>query len=286
MKTSSKLKFWTKSILLIILLLVVLNLPPVSTKTKNFFYFISSPIQKSFWKAGNSISDFFETIANIKNLKKENEELELKIQELLGKNIKIPELEKENKFLREALDIGLEKEFELTLAEVTGKDVSQDSILIDKGFKDGILNNLPVITRQKVLIGKIGQVYEDFSRVVLISNKESVLNVEIFRDDEAVSSSTPFANARVGDEENFVDNISGVIKGKGNFQLILDLVPREKEIKEGDTIITSSLGGVFPKGLLIGKIQKIKKSDVEPFQQAEVKMTFDIKELETVFIVK
>jgi len=249
--------------------LVVLNLPPLSSKVKNFFYLISSPIQKILWKTGDRASDFFETIANIKNLKKENEELKLKTQELLVKNIEILELEKENKFLREALEIGLEKEFELIFAEVTGKDVSQDSILINKGSKNGILNNLPVIAQQKVLVGRVEEIYENFSRVILISDKESVFNVEIFR----------------VDDENFVDNISGVVKGKGNFQLILDLIPKEKEIKEGDTIITSSLGGVFPKGLLVGQVQKIKKSDIEPFQQAEVKPAFDIKELEKVFII-
>lgn len=266
--TSGKLKFWIKTILLIILLLVFLNLPFVSMRTKNFFYFISSPIQKNLWKAGCWTSDFFETIINIKNLKEENKELKLKTQELLGENIKISEAEKENKFLREALEIGLEKEFELTFAEVIGKDVSQDSILINKGFKNGILSNLPVITQQKVLIGKIGEVYEDFSKVILVSNPKSIFNVEIFRD-----------------EEDFTDNISGIIKGKGNFHLILDLIPREKEIKEGDTVITSSLGGVFPKGLLVGKIQGIKKKDVEPFQLAEIKTAFDIKELRAVFII-
>lgn len=268
MKLSPKLKIGAKLVLLIIFL-VILNLTPVSKRVKNFFYFISEPVQKSFWRAGDKVSDFFETVANIKNLKKENEELKLKIQELLAKNAKIPELEKENKILREALEIGLEKEFKLILAEVIGKDISQDSILIDKGLKDGVTNNLPVITQQKSLVGKIGEVYENFSKVILISNKGGAFNAQISRG-----------------EENLAEDISGLVKGKGNFQLFLDLVPKEKEIKEGDLIITSSLGGVFPKGLLVGQIQKIKKSDIEPFQQAEIKLAFDINELETIFIIK
>ena len=303
MKLSPKLKIGAKLVLLIIFL-VILNLTPVSKRVKNFFYFISSPIQKSFWRAGDKVSDFFETVANIKNLKKENEELKLKIQELLAKNAKIPELEKENKDLREALEIGLEKEFKLILAQVIGKDISQDSILIDKGLKDGVTNNLPVITQQKSLVGKIGEVYENFSKVILISNKGSAFNAQISRVDEAAAVSSPTellrsksegkeesaalfvpANARVG-EEGLAEDISGLVKGKGNFQLFLDLVPKEKEIKEGDLIITSSLGGVFPKGLLVGQIQKIKKSDIEPFQQAEIKPAFEIKELEAVFIIK
>jgi len=268
MKISAKLKIGI-TLFLLIAFLVFLNLTIIPNKIKNFFYLISSPIQKSLWGAGDKVSDFFELISEIKKLKKENEELKLKIQELLAKNAKMFELEKENKILREALEIGLEKEFGLILAEVIGKDISQDSILINKGKKDGLNNNLPVITQQKILVGRVGEIYENFSRIILASNKESAFNAQISRD-----------------EEGFADEISGVVKGRGNFQLFLDLVPKEKEIKEGDRVITTSLGGIFPKGLLVGQIQKVKKSDIEPFQQAEIKPSFDIKELETVFIIK
>jgi len=158
----------------------------------------------------------------------------------------------------------LEKEFKLSLAEVVSKDISQDSILINKGSKDGIANNSPVITQQKTLVGKIGEVYENFSRVILISNKESSFD------------------AKISDPEN---DISGVVNGKGNLQLFLDFVPQEKEIKEGDFIVTTSLGGIFPKGLLVGQIGKVLRSDIEPFQQAKIRPAFDIRELETVFII-
>jgi len=252
---------------LLVVLLAILNL--AINKIKNFFYLISSPIQKSLWRAGDKTSDFFETITTIKKLKTENEELKLKTQELLAKNIALTELEKENKILREALGVGLEKEFSLILAEVIGKDISQDSILIDKGVEDGLSNNLPVITEQKALIGRIDEVYAKFSRVILISNKESIFNAKI-----------------QSSEENFNNDIAGVVKGKGNLQFSLELVSREKEIKEGDLLITTSLGGIFPKGLLIGQIQNVKKSDIEPFWRAEIKPAFDLKELEAVFIIK
>ena len=208
------------------------------------------------------MSDFFETISEIKSLKRENEELKLKNQELISQIAQSIELEKENEVLKEALGIGLEKEFKLALAEVVSKDISQDSILINKGSKDGITENCPVITQQKTLIGKIDEVYENFSRVILIFNKESSFDVQISETD-----------------------ISGVVKGKGNLQLFLDFVPQEKEIKEGDFIVTTSLGGIFPKGLLVGQIGKVLRSDIEPFQQAKIRPAFDIKELETVFII-
>jgi len=245
-----------------LLVIFSLNLPFFQKQLKGFFYFISSPIQKTLWRAGDKVSDFFEVIGEIRNLKRENEELKLKNQELASQIAQLAELKKENEVLRDALGIGLEKEFKLVLAEVVSKDISQDSILINKGSKDGIRKNLPVIEKQKNLIGKIGEVYEKFSRVILISNKESSFDAQIPEKD-----------------------ISGVVEGKGNLQIFLDFVPQEKEIKEGDFIITASLGGIFPKGLLVGEIGKVLRSDVEPFQQAKIKPAFDIRELETVFII-
>jgi len=264
-------------IVLLITFFIVLNLTGFSKEAKNFFYLISSPIQRTLWRAGDNLSDFFEVISEIEKLKKGadelsfidtlrcarvNEELLLKNQALEAENARLKELKKENEVLREALEIGLEKEFKLLLSDVTGKDISQDALLINKGSKDGILKDFPVITQQKALIGRCGEVYENFSKVILISNKESSFD------------------AKISDSD-----IQGLVKGKGNLKLFLDLIPQEKEINEGAIIVTTALGGIFPDGLLVGEIKKVLKSDIQPWQQAEIEPAFDIKELETLFIL-
>ncbi|MDI6602791.1 MAG: rod shape-determining protein MreC [Patescibacteria group bacterium] len=261
MKLSYRLKIGL-IIILIASFFLVLNLTPFGKEIKNFFYLISSPIQKIFWKTGNKISDFFEVIFRIKDLKRENEELKLKIQTLEAENVTISELKKENEILREALEIGLEKEFGLQLAQVIGKDVSQDLILINKGLKDGILEGFPVISQQKLLIGKISEVYKDFSKVLLISNPKSSFD------------------AKIADSDIF-----GVVKGKGNLKILFDFIPQEKEIKEGDLVVTSVLGGIFPQGLLVGKINEVTKSDLKPFQKAQIQPVFNIGNLEKLFII-
>jgi len=86
MKLPSSFKIGLISVLLISFF-IVLNLTGFSKEIKNFFYLISSPIQKTFWRAGDNMSDFFEAISQSKNLKKENEELKLKIQAFLAENI-------------------------------------------------------------------------------------------------------------------------------------------------------------------------------------------------------
>jgi len=231
-------------------------------KLKNYFYSISSPLQSTFWQAGIKVSDFFQTISRISGLKKENEELKLKNQELLAKISELENLKTENEFLRNALGLGLEKEFNLLMAKVISKDISQDVIEINKGSKDGISKDMPLITNKKVLVGKVVEVYDNFSKVMLISDKNSSFSAEISGKD-----------------------ITGIVKGNGNYNIFLDLVPKEKEIEKGDVLTTSVLGGISPEGLLIGTIKEIKKSDIESFQQAEISPFLEVGDLDQVFVL-
>ncbi len=262
------MKVYKSKLKLVIILIIVaalfigLNFSGLNQKIKNFFYLSSFPFQRILWGAGNRISDFFETIYQIKYLKNENTKLKLKIKEILAENVKLLELKKENEILRQALEIGLQKEFKLMLAEVIGRDISDDSLIINRGSKHGVKSNQTVITQQKILVGKINQVYQDFSKVMLISNKESSFDAKI-------------ANSE----------IFGIIRGKGNFKIVFDLIAKEKEIKKGDLVISAALGGIFPEGLLVGEISEVKKIDIEPWQSAQLEPAFDIGELEKILII-
>jgi len=238
----------------VILILVLTNV--FRAEVKSFFYSFSAPIQKTLWRAGERSSDFLTGFLNQRYLKEKLNKLELKNQELIVQIEELKDLKKENELLRRALSLGLKKEFKLSLAQIIGKDISQDFILIDKGIKDGVLKDMPVITEEKVLVGKIYEVYENFSKVQLLSHKNSVFDT------------------------NF-----GLAKGQGNFNIFLELILKEKTVLKGDIVKSSALGGVFPQGLLVGKIQAVKKNDVRPFQQADVKPAFDISKTEKLFII-
>lgn len=212
---------------------------------------------------GESTSDFLSGILEINIFKNQIEKLYLKNQELLSEIINLKNLKKENEALREALKIGLEKEFQLEAVNLISKDISQDVALIDRGEIDGISRGMPVITPQKVLFGTVSEVYKNFSNVTLITNEKSSFD------------------AKIVDKE-----IYGVAKGKGNLKLSLEFLPKEKIISSGDLIETSVLGGVYPKGLLVGEIKEVKKTDVEPLQTAEISAGFNFKKLDILFIIK
>ena len=208
----------------------------------------------------------------VKTLKQELDELELENQELLSQVILLKSFERENRALRQALRIELQKDFELVLSQIISKDISQDFILIDKGARDDILQGMPVITEHKVLVGRISEIYEDFSKVMLVFHKESSFDVKVSTYDEFTE----------GEQE---EDISGVVKGQGSSKVLLDFVPREENLSQGDIVVTSVLGGVFPEGLLVGKIKEVRKNDVDPFQQAEIELFFDLSQSEALFII-
>lgn len=247
-------------VIFIVLFFVLLNL--YQKEVRNFFYSISSFFQKSFWFIGKEINNGIQSIVFLHKNQRENQELKILIQELLSKTAIISNLEDENKMLREALGVGLQKDFKLVFAQVVGKDISQDYLIINKGAKDKIVSNLPIITEQKILVGRITDVYDSFSRVELITNKKSSLEAKI-----------------QGKE------IKGLVKGKNNLRMTLDLVPQYEEVKEGDFLQTTSTGNIFPKGILVGLIKEVQKSDVEPFQKIEVQPFFNLKQLDNIFII-
>ncbi len=255
---------WVKIILIgmaFVLIMVVFN-SIGQHRTKGFFYYISSPVQKIFWHGGQTTADWCKTIWEIRTLKEENERLLLENKTLVSANALTKEIEKENQYLRQTLEMDSRKDLELVLAQLISKDISQDYFLINKGEENGLVRNMPVITAQKVLVGKISEVYKNHSKVILISHPESIFDVTI------------------QDKE-----IKGIIRGDGYSQIILDLIPQECDIQSGDAIVTTALGGISPEGLFIGNIKSITQCDIDPFKRAAVGQSFSAEQLSFLLVI-
>jgi rod shape-determining protein MreC len=259
----AKAKKPTKILSFIFLLLVFLSFFYFQNSLKNSVYLVSSIFQKNFWVFGKKISNFLEGIVFSAKLKEENLKLKEENEKLTFENLSLQNQAKENEILKKALDINLTKDFDLEFAKIVGKDISQDTILIDKGAKDGISENLPVISENKSILGKVIKVYKNFSKVQLISHPESIFDVKI--QDKG---------------------ILGKAKGRGNQKISIEYLPLKENIQPGELVISAGQSGIFPEGLLVGKIEKIKKSDLEGFQEAEVSPFLNITDLEYLFIIK
>ncbi|MDD4531572.1 MAG: rod shape-determining protein MreC [Candidatus Pacebacteria bacterium] len=224
---------------------------------KNFIYSKSEQLQASLWGRGSE--DSFSR----KNQEDLNKKLIEENQKLLSDLAGLQGVREENETLREALSLGLQKEFDLVLGKAISKDVLSDTILINVGLSEGVKKGFPVILSEKALLGRVVEVYPNYSRVMLITDKDNKIDVEI------------------PDSGSFALSV-----GKGGLKAELDMFPKDKELKEGSLIITSAMGGNYPSGLLVGKVKNVKKLDNEVYQQAEIEKVFDLNTVNNVFVVK
>jgi rod shape-determining protein MreC len=260
---------WQKFLIggvVVLLLLFVLNffVAPI----RNSFYSISDPIQKSFWTAGESSSTFLGSFLSAGSLLKENENLKCENQKLLAQVATLQSIEQGNQAQSAISATCQNNGFDVLMVGINGLD-DQDILSINKGSANGIAEGMPVINQQNVLFGKVIKVYKNFSKVMLISNKNSVVNVKI---QQSLGDTTP--------------EVDGVVKGKGGLGAYLDLIPVNDGINPYDVLVTSALDKTFPKDLLVAKIIQKEKNDQKPFQQAQIGLFFDVKTTDNLFVIK
>jgi len=207
-------------------------------------------------------------------LAKENEDLKSQNDQLLSQLALLQSTQQGNQEQGEASAFYQNSGFKLLMAGVIGLE-DNDILSINKGSADGISEGMPVINRQNVLYGKIFKVYKNFSEVMLISSKNSVVNVKIQQNQN---------NQDLQDASKNIE-VDGVIKGNGNLSAYLDLIPISSAINPQDVLVTSAIDKFFPKDLLAAKIDQVQKNDQNPFQQAKINLYFDIRSVDNLFVI-
>lgn len=258
----------TKSFLLALIIivgLIFLNFPSISKEVKNFFYLISSPIQRTLNKFIEQIKNSGEFLNSLRNISQENARLEEEIKNLLAQNVELKEFKKENEFLRSYFNLPTIQKYQIDLANIISRDFQglEKYILIDKGKLAGIEKNMPVVVFENILIGKVTDIFDNFSKVILITSASNKIPALI--------------------QESRVE---GLIEGKQKNILSMNLIPKDIKVEKDQTVITSGIEGIFPKGLLIGKILTVEVLENEMFLKIEVRPAIEIEGLEKVFIIK
>ncbi len=223
---------------------------------------LTRPFQAAVWGAGDSVFGWTFSLIRAGDLKREMDSLMDDKERLTAEVVKLRDLRQENDALRQALNLGMDKDFDLVMASISGKDILNDTIVIDKGANDGVFEGMPVVTEKRVAVGRVSKAFDDFSRVVLVTHEEIVFEAEV-------------------QGRNFI----GLIEGSGGSVARLTLIPKDKEIAEGDALLTTSLSGSFPQGLFIGLVREVKNMDSQSFQEAEITPFFNIRRLNRVFII-
>ena len=240
-----------------------------TTVIENVTGVIITPVQQVFTKVGSGVSSFFGYFADVDELRKNNEELKSQIAELKREIRENERSKNENEELRNMLNLkSANPELDLVCAEIIARDPSNwyNTITLDKGTVEGVSINQPVITKGKVLVGRVSDVGTTWAEVTLITDPEHGAGVRIVRSDELA-----------------IIEGDGVLAKNGNCKM--SFISKNSNILAGDTIETSGLGGIYPKGLMIGKVVEISPEVQGISQYAVVKPEADVNNLRTVFVV-
>lgn len=251
--------------LLIVFILIFLNYQGWLKIPQDVFLKLFSPIQKVFYQASLKADKFFNYFNSVSRLNEKNDELRQEKEALLSELVGLKEVERENEFLRKQMGLPESETQEFILANVIGRDTSvlSGQILIDKGSRHGVKDKAAVIIAGNILVGQVIETTDSFAKVQLVNDSNSRVNA-LIRESGTV----------------------GLAKGNQGLSVIIDLLPQGQDIGEGETVITSGLAGLVPKGLLIGQIQEIFFSDVQISQKAKIKPAADLSKLERVFVIK
>ncbi|MBM6868819.1 rod shape-determining protein MreC [Collinsella tanakaei] len=215
-----------------------------------------SVIASPFNALGNIFSNLTASQETLSDLRDQNAELTAKVAELSEAQETATRLE--------AL-VGLQSTYNLqsTAARIIGgsSDAWTQTVTIDKGSADGFTVGMPVCNAYGV-IGQITECALNVSTVLLINDETS-----------GVAAMIQSSRAQ------------GMLRGQPDGSLRLEYVPAEAEVKVGDIVITSGIGGVFPKGLPLGTVTSVEKSDNDVYYTISVRTQSSTENNEEVLVI-
>ncbi|NJD03212.1 MAG: rod shape-determining protein MreC [Ruminiclostridium sp.] len=230
-----------------------------------------TPVQAFFSTIGQRIGDGLSFFQDIDSVRKENDALKLRVNELEKENRELSSFKTKNEELRLALNLKAQfDDYEFKGANIVAVDPGNwfNIFKIDIGSRDGIKADFPVVTSSKGLVGRIMSTDLTSSKVLTIIDEDSAVASWI--------SKTGGGHAVV----------RGDIQLKEQGLCRLDYIPLDVDVEVGDVIETSGLGGIYPKGIMVGKVIEVRKTNSEMNRYAIIEPAADFKRLEEVYVLK
>jgi rod shape-determining protein MreC len=228
-------------------------------------YTVFSPIEKLLRSTAKPIADVVANYGDVRDLTRENDTLRAENERL---NAELALL-REEASRREELERLLETRSALqsqtfAAASVISRDPSnlRRRIAIDVGRDDGVREGMPVVTEGSTLVGTVSQVEDGHAWVTLVTDVDSAVSALLLE-----------------------SRAQGVLTGSYSRQLTMDFVEQNATVNEGDTVLTSGLGGTYPPDLVIGKVTGVSANRQELFRSVTVEPLASLSRLETVLVM-
>ncbi len=220
------------------------------------------PLQKVFTTVSLSTIRFKDRYITLWNLQEEVDQLRSELDSYRALLDEYREAYSRNRFLEAELKFKKKVNFPSLMARVVGKDPSFwfQTLIVDRGENDGVVSGM-VARNSLGVVGQVVQVSDNYAKILLANAPSSAIDAIVQK-----------------------NRVRGILKGAGEQGYILQYVLKKADVQEGDVIVTAGIGGVFPPGITLGKVSKVRSRRRGMFQEIEVSPSVDFATLEFLFI--
>jgi rod shape-determining protein MreC len=247
------------------IVLLLLNEGGQLQPVENVLQSVLSPIERVASGLLGGFGELFTAVRDLNELRTRNQELEAQNQDLLTEIARLRGLEGENATLRQLLNFTQENPtFQYHTAAVIARDPSPylRYMTINAGSREGLRPGMPVVTTGSTLVGRISEVGFRSSKVQLLNDLSSAVNVSLQ-----------------------TSNVTGLVSGLQDGSLQVQYLPLDAEIGENDIALTSGLGGNLPRNLVVGQVTGVEKKDFDTSQTARLQPATDYDRLKVVLVI-
>lgn len=225
---------------------------------------LTLPLQQMVTLPVEKLQALWARYVHLVGVVEENEQLRSQVARLTEENTQYREAVVSARRFDELDDLRRRLDLRMVPANVAAQDLSAwfRSIVIDQGERAGIRPGMPVMAEGGGVVGVVAGVTGEASKVLLVIDSQSRVDAYVQR-----------SRAR------------GSVAGGGDRDCAFDYVLRDADVDVGDLLLTSGLGAVYPKGLVLGRISSIERRPYGLFQRASVEPAVNFRQLEEVFVI-
>ena len=220
-------------------------------------------IQEGLIDSARAVEEFWKGYFYLVGLRQENKELRAALDRLRGRVNSMREADLASRRLRRLLNFSADRNLPLLGAEVVSWDPEAwfKTIIIDRGSSDGVRTGMPVASDSGV-VGRVVGVSPAYAKVLLMIDYNSSIDAFVQR-----------------------SRVRGILAGRSEKKCVLKYVLKNDDLIRGDVMVTSGLGGVFPKGLPLGTVSRVRTTGHDVFLEVEVTPAVDFNRLEEVLVI-
>ncbi len=249
------------SLALLSVIIFILDYYHLLSGIKTAGYLITNPISFGLYNINQNVRRQFYFIYGLRQSAQENRALKIQIGQLLSENANLKrQLSEAQSVLNQNQHLD-PRTYELIPARPIGLD---RYLRIDKGTDLGVKVGQPVVSGDNY-IGKVSQVSPKTASIQLLADPDSKV--------------AAFSQGLEG-------RAKGVLEGQFGLELLMDKILHEEKIAKGDLVYSEGTEGYLPRGLILGRVSEVTERENELFKQAKVKPTFDLRDLDLVFVIK